>query len=200
MSIAKHTENIKKLVGDSRAYAQEVRSDYYHWLKDKITESDQLWCGKHYHLLLQQLFSTEFYWVLDKDENRAVDGRQLRILYGDADQTWITGPCTVLELLIGIAIRMDDILFDPDHCIERINIWFWGIIENLQLDKFDDEHFLEYGGSDKIDEILKRFMDRKYDKYGNGGLFPIKNTKKDQRNKEIWYQMNEYILAYYYIP
>ena len=34
---------------------------------------------------------------------------------------------------------------------------------------------------------------REYSDNGHGGLFPLKNPKKDQRKVEIWYQMTEYI-------
>lgn len=37
-------------------------------------------------------------------------------------------------------------------------------------------------------------LERKYDEFGNGGLFPLRSPSKDQRRVEIWYQLCEYIV------
>ena len=44
-----------------------------------------------------------------------------------------------------------------------------------------------------VDYIINRFLNREYKPNGEGGLFTIRNTKRDMRTVEIWYQLNEYI-------
>jgi hypothetical protein len=45
-----------------------------------------------------------------------------------------------------------------------------------------------------IRERAERMVARGYDENGNGGLFPLKNPKEDQRKVEVWMQLNAYII------
>ena len=71
--------------------------------------------------------------------------------------------------------------------------WFWVLINNLGLDTFTDENF----DMEAVQEKVQIFLDRKYEKNGEGGLFPLKNPKEDQRRIEIWYQMSAYLFENY---
>jgi hypothetical protein len=71
-----------------------------------------------------------------------------------------------------------------------IRNWFWEFIENLQLDQFRQVSKEDYR---LIQNALDIFMWRRYDKHGNGGLFPMRNAKHDQREVEIWYQFCDYV-------
>ena len=99
------------------------------------------------------------------------------------------GPCSVLEMLIALAIGCENyIMYDPDEG-DRTDIWFWGMIENLGLDALDDWAF----NYEEFNAIIRRFLDRKYDKDGYGGPFFIENFERDMRKLELWYQLNYYL-------
>ena len=71
---------------------------YFDWLVYLIAPgSDQ---RNHYIKLLLALYSTEFYWVINRDKNRAVDGLDLRDQYEHETGLYcdLCGPCTVLEI------------------------------------------------------------------------------------------------------
>ena len=75
------------------------------------------------------------------DAPRLEDGKQLRINF--IDDTGMTvqsyddildpgfGFCTVLELLVALSMRMDEIMRDPlDQC-SSIPSWFWGMVSTM---------------------------------------------------------------------
>jgi len=69
--------------------------------------------------------------------------------------------------------------------------WFWELIGNLGLLKYNDNHLLP---TDEIEEILDRFIWRTYKPDGKGGLFPLRNAKEDQTKIELAYQLSAYVL------
>lgn len=156
-------------------------SDYYIWLLNLV--------GNHsdYSLLLRQLDSMPFEWIFALDENRAAAGINLRGEYAFAvsvnEEDVRTGPCTVLEMLIGVAGHMEDQL----AC--DIEIWFWTLIGNLCLDQFDDDNYDQRG----VEYIVKSWLHREYRRNGAGSIFPLKNYPGDCRNLDIWSQMNAWI-------
>ena len=138
-----------------------------------------------YLLLMRALFKKEFYWTLEFDEHRAMDGITLREELFDSKME--LGPCSVLEMLAALAKRCDDLLWDGR---DRTDVWFWDMIENLGLDSFVDSNF----DSMSVDLILNKWMDRDYDQNGSGGLFYCGNSERDMRKLEIWEQMQAYIM------
>jgi hypothetical protein len=44
-----------------------------------------------------------------------------------------------------------------------------------------------------VDEILERVIGRTYRPDGRGGFFPLRYAEKDQREVELWYQLNAYV-------
>lgn len=144
--------------------------------------------------VLDVLFDEEFYWTVSMDENRAVDGIDLRKEYlrsvGVDPNEAYWGPCSVLEMMWALAKRInDDIMYDPDGEWNS-SAWFFDMFTNLGLNECVGANF----SISKIRYILQNFMDREYSPDGKGGLFPLKNAKHDQRNIEIWYQMQVYLM------
>ena len=121
------------------------------------------------------------------DENRAAGGEALRDKYSDEYSIDIddvrTGPCTVLEMLISLADHMTDQL----AC--DISDWFWQLIENLHLSKYDNDEF----DPRAVEFIIMSWLHRSYSSNGEGSLFPLKEYKGDCRNLDIWSQMNAWI-------
>lgn len=170
----------------NRGNPEEV-TPYFKWLLDKVNVYSGGTIGPEYTLLLQQLHKTRFTYTLSHDENRAMDGLELRHEYENADISdgqIMTGRCTVLEMLVALAIRIDRDVVD-----NGAEWWFGQFIRNLWLDEYDDEHY----NSDSIAYRLDVWLKRQYDSNGSGGLFPLMMPTEDQRKKELWSQMQQYV-------
>lgn len=182
----------------------EAKQQYFLYLWDIVESRENALSANGYHLLGYSLFKKQFYWLINMDENRAADGRNLRIRYADfalengSEEEkkelldLLSGPCSVLEMMIGLAIRCEDhIMYDPKKG-DRTSVWFWEMIENLGLLDCCNSN-ISYEKEEKIDYILTKFLDRDYDFNGNGGLFPLKNAQNDQKNVEFYYQLCAYL-------
>lgn len=154
---------------------------YFNWLCEKINHKENF---KKYGYLCSWLYNIDFYSILPNDDNRLVDGHKLRELYGII---LVDKPCSMLEMLISLADRMDYILYNHREG-NQISRWFWLLIENLNLESVENDD-----DNTKNHIIITRFLERKYSRNGSGGLFPLKYTRKNQREVEIWYQMMDYI-------
>ena len=164
-----------------------MRNGYYHWLIDQVC--DKQYDSKYYSKLLFELDNIEFTWSLDLDENRAVDGLELRRRYGIERN----GPCSVLEMLVALSIRVvEDGYMDEGS----ENVFFWGMIKSLGL-YFNDDYDYDDG---LTDAVISRFLDREYDYDGNGGLFKVKHPRDDMRDVQIWQQAMWHINELYSEP
>jgi hypothetical protein len=139
------------------------------------------------------LFQTEFVWFVPNDDNRASDGRELRHEWAAAtnaevDSQWLETGCSFLEMLIALSRRCSFEAFDDGNDSAS---WFWQLIDNLGFTGYRDGTDFE---PEEVEAIVYRVMWRTYDRDGNGGLFPLRCAKKDQRKVEIWYQLSEYLL------
>lgn len=168
----------------------EVQWMYFDWLLDLVDEMN------HKQLLIY-LHTLDYRWGIKNDINRAMDGVALRDRFNWEGQykAYQLGeePCSVLEFIIGVASRMDGSVAGMGDG-EITDIWFWNLMENLGLDKFDDVTLISEGCCGAIDDIINRLLDRTYESNGYGGLFPLNSTDEDQRGVEVWYQMSEYII------
>lgn len=151
-----------------------------------------------YTKLMDQLINSPFEAVLERDLNRISDGEDLRscfLMENGLNGTFYNHPVSVLEVLIALAVRVDgEYLGNPND--PRPDVFFWEMICNLGLDKFDDKKY----DPRAVFEILDVWISRKFDKNGVGSPFPvgknIHNIHKnihDQRKIEIWMQVTAYI-------
>lgn len=176
----------------------KTEKQYFKWLVRIVGGSRH--SGRSYLFLLKALHKREFYWIITNDENRAGDGRSLRLdfkfdkgLEDDKSKDELAGPCSVLEMLVGLSRRIEmDIMSDPKRG-NRTKMWFWEMINNLGLSEFDDNSFDLMA----VNMILDRFLDRKYDNFGRGSLFYMpdlgeKYPKLNWKALEIWSQMHRY--------
>lgn len=156
--------------------------------------------GDNYHILFDLLYDTEFVWTLPEDEHRAVAGRYLRERF-EAEtglackDEWTDWSCSFLEMLVGLAYSMEGILYDPEKN-PAAYVWFWMLMHNLDLDRFTDDVMLGSPQSSYryITAVCNQVCDRTFDRNGYGGMFPLRTPPDDQRQVEIWYQMQNYIL------
>lgn len=140
--------------------------------------------------LMNYLLLYPFTVIIPFDQNRVLDAKALRDGYG-----LYNGPISVLEVLIALAIRMDrEFVGYPGS--PNPQIMFWEFLSNLGLTRFDDTHYYSTEQI-KVSTIVKRFVNRLYDQNGVGGIFPLHRTDRDQRQLELWSQMNEYIMERY---
>lgn len=171
----------------------EVVNEYFEWLYDLV-------CHRRfsreicYRKLLMRLHSTDFRWIIEKDENRARDGIALRnrfaqsIGYDDFDD-YLDGPCSILEMMVALAIRCEETIMDDPRVGDRTGQWFWGMIVNLGLGSMSDDR-IDYK---YVDRQIECFLERNYQPNGRGGLFRIKNCTCDLRKVEIWIQLLWYL-------
>lgn len=131
--------------------------------------------------------------IVSYDENRIADAKDLRyaFLAENEDEQgsleWMRMPCSMLELLV-ILSRLA--AFETD---DEPSIWFWHLIDILNLEGFDDKNY-DSEAEATIDRALERVIWRQYEPDGTGGLFPLRNAVRDQREIELWYQLNAYLL------
>ena len=163
------------------------RERYFRWLLKEIDYDEMKKRAADYSYLLRYLFEREFYWDVPHDDNRAADGVQLRIIAGiNAD----LGRCSILEMMVALARRIDkEILPDFDNG-ENAGRWFWMMIENCGASKYDNGHW----NAEEVAYIFSSVLYRGYEFDGSGGFFPLKNAEKDQRKVELWYQMQSYLI------
>lgn len=173
-----------------------IRNQYYRWLCEKIFSSKR----RHYKRLVKYLHGVPFTYTIRFDENRAEDGFDLRIRFAyekDYDTKYVLDdmgddPCSVLEMMVALAIRCEDqIMQDPDIG-DRTGKWFWVMVDSSGLNKLTDANFNSY----EADTIINRILNRDYGPCGEGGLFYIPRCGRDLRQVEIWYQLYWY-LDYY---
>lgn len=155
-----------------------------------------------YGNLFEFLHNTEFIWLIERDENRAGDGMRLRDHYkiplelvGEDDflvEEFMNRPCSVFEMMVALAIRMDD-EFLGNPADPQPDEFFWNMIENLGLVGFSNKRF----NRTNVSKRVKMWLDRRFTKYGLGSPFPVYDDDRDQRNLEIWDQMISYISEKY---
>lgn len=165
---------------------------YFEWLCSKTN------IYSDFTFLLDKLYSYEFVWLIQGDDNRVEDCYDLRLEFFRENQLnlnegflneWIH---SVLEVLVAFSNRAS---FETDMPPSN---WFWILLDNLSLTEFPDDNFSVEAES-CVEDILYKFVWRLYDRKGIGGLFPLSRTRNDQRKVEIWYQFSEYLVENGYL-
>ena len=172
----------------------EINNEYFEWLYYTVCENR---FSKHtdFRKLLRYLHSIEFTYTIPNDGNRAKKGENLRWVFSwennydyEEVEKYLTGPCSMLEMLVSVAISCEEIMDDP-QIGNRTGQWFWNMIVNLGLGSMIDSRF----DKEYVDEVVRRFLNRQCDPDGTGGLFTIRNCDVDLRTVEIWYQLCWYL-------
>ena len=174
-------------------FKDRIKNEYFEWMYDLVC-NDMYAEDISYRKLLMHLHSTEFIFVLPMDENRAVDGVSLRYrfaLWQDQEELaeYLDGPCTVLEMMVALALRCEENIMGDLEIGERTYQWFWNMITSLGLGSMSDARF----NKRQVNAAIDKFLYREYEPDGRGGLFTIKHTTRDLRDIEIWLQLNEYL-------
>ena len=164
-----------------------INEEFFEWMYQTVE-------GKGYSDLLETLYSVQFYVVLPLDENRLIDGCELRYRFGEdcnipkvvIDKVFgHNDECSVLEMMLSLAIRIEETIMSDSDYGDRTSMWFWIMIKSLGLYSMTNGNYDE----PKVLKILDTFLTRCYKDNGAGSLFIVNNTNKDMRDVEIWYQM-----------
>ena len=174
-------------------HENNVTIDYFDWMYNLV-------CRNRYskNISFKKVFSylndTKFTYSIRMDLNRAKDGTELRRRYANEFKIAniydrICGPCSVLEMMIALAIRCEETIMDDENFGDRTDQWFWDMMKNLGLGHMDDDEFDE----GYVSDVITRFLNRDYEPDGRGGLFFVRNCDIDLRDVEIWIQMLWYL-------
>lgn len=169
-----------------------INSDYFEWLYDLVC-GDRFARGMTYRKLLTFLHDEEFIYFVPYDENRAAEGMALRyrfcLIHDCTELEWcLTGPCSVLEMMVALVIHCEDLMDDPEIG-DRTGQWFWNMIANMGLGSMNDTNYDEH----LVNDVVTRFLNREYEPDGRGGLFRVRGWERDMRTAEIWHQLMAYI-------
>ena len=166
---------------DDRNYSSASMSDYIRWvMSDKLGLNNKE-C-KSYLNLCMDMAEKEFVWHHPMDENRALDGLELR-----SDFEYETGEyldktsglmpkCTIFEMLAALAIRCENQLMYSPSLGNRTSKWFFDFLDNLDLTP----------NSEIDDTLCTDILD--------GRAFPLKFSSQDE---QIWKRVSEYLTENY---
>lgn len=174
----------------------DVKEEYFQWLCHFVCDDN--WAS--YHKLMRRLHEIDFEYILAMDGNRAEDGMDLRYRFayefgypGSMIASYLDDrPCSVLEMMIALAIRCEEQIMEDEDIGDRTGQWFWNMIVSLGLGRMIDAKY----DRKEVDYVIDRFLKRRYDRDGKGGLFTVKNPDRDMRGVDIWYQMCFYLREY----
>ena len=170
-------------------HTKNIEKEYFEWMYDLVC-FDRFAKNISYKYLLKYLHNTEFTYTIKRDSNRFEDGLDLRRRfarekgYRDVDR-YSFGGCSIFEMMLALAIRCEETIMDDARIGDRTAQWFWRMITNLGLGAMTDERF----DMNEVENIVMKFLNRKYDPDGRGGLFMRPGIDCDRRRKEIWTQM-----------
>lgn len=161
----------------------KIDYEYYEWLIEQIA-----WPRHNsYRDLFERMHNFEFVWFVPHDDNRVQDALDLRVefLEGGTMELAHEG-ATMLEIVVSLSRRVAFTAGGTESA------WAWRLIKNLHLHKCTDP--LSDTKAKRIDDILYAVVWRTYERNGEGGFFPLKNSLEDQTKIEIWYQLNAYVI------
>ena len=164
-----------------------INEDYFYWLLAFIDSYENP--VDDYIDCLHELFTITYTWTIPDDANRAEDGLSLRDRFEDesGEKLWLNRGCSMLEMMVALAIRMEnDLMYDPDYG-DRTSVWFWGMMDASGLIFCDFDHF----SGPLVQKWSINLAHNDYKRNGVGGLFSVKNAHFDMKNASLWAQMNQ---------
>ena len=151
---------------------------------------------KEYEPVLRVLHDIPFYWLIHSDDNRVgdalayrqsefldnIDTRQMdRVVLGQ----WAMSSPSVLETMLGMAHRWCFYFGGPS-----VAYYFTEMFTNLGLAPLTNGHFPGY--QDQVRHVVDVWLSRNFNENGVGSPFPLNAPHVDQRNVDMWAQMNAY--------
>lgn len=170
---------------------------YLPWLTGFVVDQESF---KRYSTLFDTLYSTEFCHrqLLEHDFDRSMDGKNLRWRFertmgynlhdisSDELIRFEDASCSLLEMMVALALRMEESIAADERQGDRTGMWFWEMMTNLGLGYMTNDRFDIY----EFNRCVNNFHNRTYDLDGKGCLFRSKTKSMAQMaNLDIWYQM-----------
>lgn len=184
-------------MADEKEWKLECDELYFKWIIERLKiPTGELTNDSFTGLIarLKELQKTRFTFTIHTDYNREFDGKRLRteyycsILHDEEVPNYILGPpVSVLEVLVGLSIRMCEEVLGDDTSWEL----FCLMLLNLGVVKDD-------GGvcdEEDLNEIITKWLNREFDFNGVGSPFPLDKNDEgvDQRKIDIWQQLSLYL-------
>lgn len=175
----------------------KMNNEYFEWMCQLVCDNHRYSHRLSHRRLLRYLHHVDFYALLEMDDNRMTDGIDLRYRFGyefSYDDAMIAAylddrPCSVLEMMVALSMRCEEQIMDDPEFGNRMGEWFWNMLVSMKLGTMNDERYDEA----YISNIVSRFLERNYDRDGQGGLFTLPGCSKDLRTVDIWCQMCWYL-------
>lgn len=179
-------------------------NDYLKWLMAQCQLASD--GSEGYSRLCGVMHSVCFLSLIEFDENRSEDGKDLRYEWAETTGGDISRlndslspyTCTMLELVLVLARRMAYEMLDSEY-EAGIGKWVMEMLGNAGLATFRNDYFeteREYS-ENRIRCVLNDIICRRYLPNGEGGFFPLERSPKDQRTTELLTQMNNYLAENY---
>lgn len=173
-----------------------IVDEYFEWMYHLVS-SDEKYNKLSYRKLLYFLHSVSFYPRMEMDDNRRIDGIDFRYRFGYENgysDEYIrryldTRECSVLEMMIALAFRVEEQIMSNTLYGDRTGQWFWMMIVNLGLGKMDDQNYDER----YVAMVIDNFLSGRYSPNGDGGLFIVDHPAKSMPSVDIWCQFMWYL-------
>lgn len=154
---------------------------YFNWLMGIIGGPGE------YKNAIELLWRTEYYSNIPNDQNRAVDGLKLRYYYEQetGKKCEKIGPCSVLEMMIRLAMRTESGFLFDQKVGNRTNLWFWDMFFSAGFEKINESGQKKWANAHFLDKFLAR----------ETGTFFFKMAKSPENfgQMEVWEQLCRYI-------
>lgn len=180
---------------EKRRIFWDLEEDYFHWLLFFCNLDEE----KNYYYGFRVLLNIPFRLKKPRDINRSIDGSKWKKKYPiphrfleekEEIQEFFDKEVSVLEVLLGLALRVDQEITGEMSEEDHPEAFFMEMMRNLKLSELSER---------EIRTKMTRWMNGTYKKNGEGTPFPVKNKVVDQREREIWDQMQAYIRENYYV-
>lgn len=179
-------------------------SRYHDWLLDLIDETGTTPEFTHY-MLLERLDRIAYVVHIPMDQNRADDGKYLRVRFAEQMGENLalmqrTREASMLEVFVALAERMLMNSLNEDT-FDTVGACFWDMMRNMGLASYVDAAFMDdpvYFAT-QTQEVCRLVNHHQYTRLGVGGPFPVIRftyvlTSGDARKSELWTQMGAYLL------
>lgn len=160
----------------------DLAGQYFDWLYERVC-GDWEPKGLSFHRLLAFLYNQNFTPSCELDGARAEDGLDLRyrfaqtqnIVYQDVQDAFTGIPCSMLEMMVALSIRIEEHILEDAASGNRVGQWFWNMVVSLGLVAMDDTRF----DKERAQSVMDRFNAREYQPNGAGGLFTLMHPTED---------------------
>lgn len=185
--------------------APECVAKYVRYLLEKYS------IGRKYIFPYLVLHSIAFRSEIYDDRNRILDAAYMRDEYisefskdisEDDKDILLSWDISVFEVLLKLAIRIEDDIFTSSSNEDRTKEWFFMMLKNMDIDDI-----LHTTYSEQREEFIKNqvdiFLDRSYGSHGHdGNIFVFSKVtypNLDVRKMELWDQMQLWSTEQYII-